>query len=48
MDAVKKDFDAKLMEAVESLDESLKEIKSGRAAPNMFDHVEVVAYGEKH
>ena len=30
------------------MDEALKEIKSGRASPNMFDHMEIVAYGEKH
>ena len=48
MDAVKKDFDSNLKSAVDNLDLSLKEIKSGRAAPNMFDHIEVVAYGEKH
>ena len=23
-------------------------MRSGRASPNMFDHIEVVAYGEKH
>ncbi len=48
LDAVKKDFDAQLADIVASLDEALKQVKSGRASPNMFDHLEVVAYGEKH
>ena len=26
----------------------MKQIKSGRASPNMFDHLEITAYGEKH
>ncbi len=34
--------------AIEELEEALKEVRSGRASPNMFDHLEVVAYGEKH
>ena len=30
------------------MDESLKQVRTGRASPNMFDHLEVTAYGEKH
>lgn len=30
------------------MDETLKQIRSGRASPNIFDHIEVIAYGEKH
>ena len=30
------------------MDEALKQIKTGRASPNMFDHLEITAYGEKH
>ena len=26
----------------------MKQIKSGRASPTMFDHLEITAYGEKH
>jgi ribosome recycling factor len=33
---------------VASLDATLKLIRSGRASPNIFDHLEVMAYGEKH
>jgi ribosome recycling factor len=29
-------------------DENLKKVKSGRAAPNLFDDLEINAYGEKH
>jgi ribosome recycling factor len=45
---VKKDFESQLKDLVSSLDEELKQIKSGRASPNMFDHLEITAYGEKH
>ena len=31
-----------------ALEEALKQVKSGRASPTMFDHIEVTAYGEKH
>jgi ribosome recycling factor len=30
------------------LEESLKKVKSGRASPTIFDHLEITAYGEKH
>ncbi len=30
------------------MDAALKLIRSGRASPNIFDHLEIVAYGEKH
>ena len=48
VDTVKREFNEDLDTAIAELDESLKQIRSGRAAPNMFDHLEVVAYGEKH
>ena len=48
MDAVKQDYEVQLGEIVDSMDEALKQIKTGRASPNMFDHMEVQAYGEKH
>ena len=48
LDSVKKDFDGQLEIALEELEEALKQVRSGRASPNMFDHIEVTAYGEKH
>lgn len=48
LDSVKKDYDQQLKEIVEALDTALKQIKSGRASPTMFDHLEITAYGEKH
>jgi ribosome recycling factor len=48
VDTVKKEFDEQLSETVASLDAALKLIRSGRASPNIFDHIEIVAYGEKH
>lgn len=33
---------------MDAFSEALKEIRSGRASPSMFDHLEVIAYGEKH
>jgi ribosome recycling factor len=33
---------------IHDLEESLKQVRTGRAAPNMFDHLEITAYGEKH
>ena len=48
VEAVKDDFDTQLEETVGALDETLKQIRSGRASPNIFDHIEVIAYGEKH
>jgi len=48
VDTVKKEFDEQLAETIVTLDASLKAIRSGRASPNIFDHIEVVAYGEKH
>lgn len=48
LDTVKKDFDIQLGDLVSNLDQELKQIKSGRASPTMFDHLEITAYGEKH
>ena len=48
VDSVKKDYDGQLGIAIEELEEALKQIRSGRASPNIFDHIEVTAYGEKH
>lgn len=48
LEAVKRDHDEQLAEIVSSLDEALKQVKSGRASSNMFDHMEVTTYGEKH
>ena len=48
LDAVKKDYEEQLGDLVADMDEALKQIRTGRAAPNMFDHLEVTAYGEKH
>ena len=33
---------------MELLEDELKNVKSGRASPNIFDGVEINAYGEKH
>ncbi len=33
---------------MEELEEEIKSIKSGRASPDIFDDLEVSAYGEKH
>jgi ribosome recycling factor len=33
---------------ITALEESLKQVRTGRASPNIFDHLEVTAYGEKH
>ena len=30
------------------MEEEIQEVKSGRASPNIFDNLEVNAYGEKH
>eukprot|EP00347_Sterkiella_histriomuscorum_P009325 403341640 len=48
LDTVKRDFEAQLVEAISASVEELKLVKSGRAAPDIFDHIEVIAYGEKH
>ena len=48
LDAVKKDYEEQLGALMADMDEALKQIRTGRAAPNMFDHLEVTAYGEKH
>lgn len=48
MDTVKSEFDEQLAETIVTLDTSLNAIRSGRASPTIFDHLEVVAYGEKH
>jgi ribosome recycling factor len=33
---------------VELLEEELKNVKSGRASTDIFDDIEISAYGEKH
>lgn len=48
IDAIKSDFDAKLDDGLAKLSEAMKQIRSGRASPNIFDHLEITAYGEKH
>jgi len=48
IDTVKEDFDAQFGEMIEVLSQELSKIKSGRASPTMFDHLEITAYGEKH
>lgn len=48
VDTVKSEFDEQLAETIVSLDTALKAIRSGRASPNIFDHLEITAYGEKH
>lgn len=48
VETVKSEFDEQLVETIVTLDISLKAIRSGRASPTIFDHLEVVAYGEKH
>ncbi len=48
LDTVKKEYDSQLDDLITDLEESLKQIKTGRASPNIFDHIEVTAYGEKH
>lgn len=48
IDAIKADVEGQVGAAIEGLEEALKDIHSGRASPNMFDHLEIVAYGEKH
>ena len=37
IDGVKRDFGEQLDLALEELEEALKEVRSGRASPNMFD-----------
>lgn len=48
IDTVKEDFDTQFSEMIEVLSQELSKIKSGRASPTMFDHLEITAYGEKH
>lgn len=48
LDAVKKDFNSQLGDLITDIEEALKQVKTGRASPNIFDHLEVTAYGEKH
>ena len=45
-DDIKSQFQDSLSECLEELDESLKNIKSGRASNDIFDEIEVKAYGE--
>ncbi|CDW84088.1 ribosome recycling factor [Stylonychia lemnae] len=48
LNTVKRDYDTKLQESIIELQESLKAVKSGRASTDIFDDIEVTAYGEKH
>lgn len=46
-DEVKLRIKQQLDEQVAHLEQALKQVKSGRASPSMFDHLEITAYGEK-
>jgi hypothetical protein len=48
VDTVKKEFDEELGRAVQAMTDELKQIRSGRASPTIFDHLEITTYGEKH
>lgn len=37
-----------VQECIEAMEEELAQVKSGRASPTIFDHLEVNAYNEKH
>ena len=45
-DDIKSKFQESLYEVLELLDDDLKQIKSGRASNDIFDEIEVKAYGE--
>ena len=46
-DALKLEFAARFDGALAEAKAQLDKVKSGRAAPDIFDHVEVAAYGQK-
>ena len=48
LEDIKSTFQNDLDECQETLEDELSYIKSGRASPNMFDDLEVKAYGELH
>ena len=47
LDDLKKEYRQLLDDGLDEVDEGLKQIRSGRPQPNMFDSVQVIAYGEK-
>ena len=48
LDTVKAEYDVEMAALIGDLDEALKLVRTGRASANIFDHLEVTAYGEKH
>ena len=48
LDSIKNDFSEALDECLESVDEALAAIKSGRASPTIFNDIPVRAYGEEY
>ena len=48
LEDVKQKYDASLEGCIDLLEETLGEIKSGRASPNIFNDLEVKAYGEMY
>jgi ribosome recycling factor len=46
LDDVKNDYQTSLDDCLESLEEEMDQIKSGRASPTIFNDLEVKAYGE--
>jgi ribosome recycling factor len=46
LDDVKNEYQTSLDECLESLEEEMNQIKSGRASPTIFNDLEVKAYGE--
>ena len=47
-DDIKNSFGETLTEALDNLEDELKTVKSGRASNDIFDDIEVKAYGEFH
>ena len=45
LDTVKAEYDAEMDGLIGELDEALKVVRTGRASANIFDHLEVTAYG---
>jgi len=48
LDSIKQDYIDALDMCIETLDESLASITSGRASPNIFNDIMVKAYGEEY
>ena len=45
IDDIKKDAASRMAKSVESLADNLSKVRTGRAHPNMLDHVTVSYYG---